>query len=138
MKTDLQKILSISGESGLFLFLSQTKGGIIAESLVTKKRSSFGINAKITALSDISIYTINEEVPLKSLLEKMNETLSGEIAPDPKSKPEVLADFFQKVLPDYDKDRFYHSHMKKVVGWYNILREFSSLDFVEEEKPENE
>lgn len=133
MKTDLQKILSISGESGLFEFVSQAKSGIIAESIITKKRSMFGIQAKVTSLSDISIYTDDQEVPLKEVFEKMKESLGEENAPDPKSDPKLLISFFEKVLPNYDKEKFYVSHMKKVVQWYNLLKEYASLEFTQPE-----
>jgi hypothetical protein len=48
----------------------------------------------------------------------------------------VLVSFFEKALPTYDRDRFYVSHMKKVVQWYNILKEHASLDFVAPETEE--
>lgn len=138
MKTDLQKILSVSGEPGLFLFLSQAKNGVIAESLVTKKRSAFGMNAKVTSLSDISIYTDKEEVSLKDVLTKMHEKLGDESAPNPKEDQKVIVSLFEEILSDYDRDRFYLSHMKKVVAWYNILKENASLDFVEEESEKDD
>ncbi len=131
MKTDLQKILSISGESGLFSFVSQGKSGIIAESFLTKKRSPFGVNAKVTSLSDISIYTEDEEMPLREVLVKMKEKLGESNAPDQKSDTKVLVSFFEEVIPTYDRGRFYTSHMKKVVQWYNLLKEYASLDFEE-------
>ncbi len=136
MKTDLKKILSISGEKGLFVHLAQGKSGIIVESLETKARKSFGISSKITSLADISIYTDEEDVALQQVFEKMSAQLNGEAAPNQKSDPKVLKAFFDKALPTYDRDRFYTSHMKKVVEWYNILREFASLDFVDEESEE--
>lgn len=129
MKTNLQKILSISGQPGLFLYISQASAGVIVESLTTKKRGIFGINSRLTSLSDISIYTTEEEIPLRKILERMHESLQENLAPDSKSTPEVLKEFFTEVLPDYDRDRFYLSHMKKVVEWYNILKEYASLDF---------
>lgn len=129
MKTNLQKILSVSGQSGLFLFISQASGGVIVEALATKKRSIFGMNTRLTSLSDISIYTTQEEVPLHKILVRMHEVLLENLAPDSKSNPEVLKKFFAEVLPDYDKDRFYLSHMKKVVDWYNALKEYASLEF---------
>ncbi len=131
--TDLQKILTVSGESGLFLYLSQGKGSVIAESLNTKKRIAFGINAKVTSLSDISIYTESDEIRLQELLEKMRDHLSSGPAMDPKSNTKLLVAFFEEILPDYDKDRFYTSHMKKVIQWYNILQGNGSLDFKKEE-----
>lgn len=129
MKTNLQKILSISGQPGLFLYISQASAGVIVESLTTKKRGIFGINSRLTSLSDISIYTTEEEIPLRKILEGMHESLQENLAPDSKSTPEVLKEFFTEVLPDYDRDRFYLSHMKKVVEWYNTLKEYASLDF---------
>jgi len=137
MKTDLHKILSVSGEPGLFLFISQASGGVIVEALATKKRGLFGMNARLTSLSDISIYTKDEEVPLHKILVKMHEILLEEAAPNSKSNPEVLKKFFAEVLPDYDRDRFYLSHMKKVVDWYNSLKEYATLEFeLAEEKEE--
>ncbi len=137
MKTNLQKILSISGQPGLFQYISQANAGVIVESLTTKKRALFGMSARLTSLSDISIYTTEEEVPLHQILVKMHDNLQDNAAPDAKSNPEVLKNFFAEVLPDYDKDRFYVSHMKKVVEWYNTLRQHASLDFeLPEEKSE--
>jgi len=138
MKTDLQKILSISGEQGLWLFISQAKNGIIAESLMTGARKTFGITAKVTSLSDISIYTSDEEMPLRQVLVKMNEKLAENSAPDAKSDNKTLVSFFESVIPEYDHDRFYVSHMKKVVGWYNIIKEHASFDFEDPEAPAEE
>ena len=138
MKTDLKKVLSISGQPGLFLYLSQANAGVVVESLVTKKRACFGISARSTSLADISIFTETDEVRLQHVFEKMHEVLGEENAPAGKSKPEVLKEFFAKVLPDYDKDRFYASHMKKVVEWYSCLKDNASLDFVQEEEEKAE
>lgn len=134
MKTDLSKILSISGQSGLFLYVSQSRTGAIVESLADKKRSCFGMSSKITTLADISIYTDGGEVKLKEVLLNMKEVLGDADAPSPKSPAEELKAIFEKALPDYDRERFYVSHMKKVVDWYNNLKKYASFDFVEEEE----
>ncbi len=133
MKTDLTKILSISGQSGLFNYISQARTGAIVESLADKKRSCFGMNSRITTLADISIYTDEGETKLKEVFLKMKAVLGDADAPTSKSAPEELKTFFEKALPDYDRNRFYVSHMKKVVDWYNALKKYASLDFVEEE-----
>jgi hypothetical protein len=140
MKTDLSKILAISGQSGLYLYISHARNGAIVEALADKKRSSVGMTSKITSLSDISIYTEDEEVKLQQVFLNMKEVLGEDNAPSAKSAPEVLKALFEKALPDYDRDRFYVSHMKKVVEWYNALKNYASLDFVnpEEEAEETE
>lgn len=54
MKTDLSKLLSISGLSGLYTYLAQVKSGALVENIETKKRSCVAMNNKISALEDIS------------------------------------------------------------------------------------
>ena len=131
MKTDLKKILSISGQPGLFLYLSQANAGVVVESIL---RTCYGVSARITSLSDISIFTETDEVRLQQVFEKMKEYLGENDAPSSKSSAEVLKELFENVLPDYDRDRFYVSHMKKVVDWYSCLKNYASLDFVQDEE----
>ena len=133
MKTDLTRILSISGQSGLFNYVSQARNGVVVESLVDGKRSSFGMTSKMTSLADISIYTDDEEVKLQQVFTNMKEVLGEDDAPSSKSTPETLKALFEKALPAYDRDRFYVSHMKKVVEWYNVLKNHASLDFTDPE-----
>ena len=134
MKTDLAKILSVRGQRGLFSYIAQSRTGAIAESLQDHKRVNFSATSGITTLEDISIYTMEGEVKLKEVFLKMKEVLGDADAPSPKASPEEIKALFEKALPDDDGDRFYVSHMKKVVEWYNQLKNFASLDFVEEEE----
>ena len=138
MKTDLSKILAVSGQSGLFLYISNTRTGAVVEALADKKRSAVAATSKITSLADISIYTDDEEVKLQQVFLNMKEVLGEDAAPSAKSDAAVLKALFEKALPTYDRDRFYVSHMKKVVEWYNALRSYASFDFVnpDEEKEE--
>ena len=138
MKTDLRKVLSISGQSGLFMYISQANQGAIVEALQTKKRTCCPMSARMTSLSDISIYTDEEEVKLQDVFEKMHACLGENDAPSAKSDAKVLKALFEEALPTYDRDRFYVSHMKKVVEWYNILKNHASLDFESLEMPEEE
>ena len=140
MKTDLAKILSISGQPGLYLYIAQARSGAIVEALSDKKRSCFGLTAKMTTLADISIYTAEGEMKLSEVFLKLKDVLGGGEAPTSKASAEELKALFAKAVPDYDGERFYVSHMKKVVDWYNCLLKYASLDFVtpEEEKSEAE
>lgn len=140
MKTDLTKILSISGQPGLYLYIAQARSGAIVESLSDKKRSCFGLTSKMTTLADISIYTTEGEMKLSEVFLKLKDVLGGAEAPSSKASSEELEALFAKAVPDYDGERFYVSHMKKVVDWYNCLLKYASLDFVtpEEETSESE
>lgn len=138
MKTDLSKVLAISGQSGLYNYVSHSRTGVIVESLADKKRSNVSASGKVTSLADISIYTDEEEVKLQQVFLNMKEVLGDADAPTSKAKPEELKAIFEKALPTYDRDRFYVSHMKKVVDWYNALKNHASLDFVEPESEDAE
>ena len=138
MKTDLSKVLAISGQSGLYNYVSNSRTGVIVEALADKKRSNVSASGKVTSLADISIYTDDEEVKLQQVFLNMKEVLGDADAPTSKAKPEELKALFEKALPTYDRDRFYVSHMKKVVDWYNALKNHASLDFVEPESEDAE
>lgn len=136
MKTDLTRILAISGQSGLYLYISQARNGAIVEALSDKKRSSVSATSKITSLADISIYTDDEEVKLQQVFLNIKDVLGDADAPSSKASADEIKALFEKALPDYDRDRFYVSHMKKVVDWYNSLKKYASLDFVDPEEAE--
>ena len=138
MKTDLSRILAISGQSGLFNYVSSSRTGVIVESLADKKRSNVAASGKVKSLADISIYTDDEEVKLQQVFLNLKEVLGDADAPTSKAAPEELKALFEKALPTYDRDRFYVSHMKKVVDWYNALKNYASLDFVEPETEDAE
>ena len=135
-KTDLARILSISGQGGLFLYIAQARQGAIVESVKTKARTSCSMKARITSLADISIYTDEGELKLQKVFEQLHEALGEQDAPTSKASAEELKAVFAKAVPNYDGDRFYVSHMKKVVDWYNELKNFATLEFVTDEERE--
>jgi hypothetical protein len=130
---DLTEILSISGKPGLYKMMTHTKNGMLVESLHDNKRFPVFAHEKVSSLEEISIFTENEDIPLKEVFKKIFELLEGEKALSHKSPGEELKDFFEDAIPDYDKERVYVSDIKKVIQWYNILHEMKMLDFTEEE-----
>lgn len=133
---DLSKILSISGKPGLYLILSQTKTGALVESLIDKKRFPVFINEKINTLSDISIFTTDEDVLLKDVLHAIYKKENGGPCIDSKSDPKELKAYMLEILPNFDQDRVYASDMKKLFSWYNLLQKENILDFSEEKATE--
>ena len=129
MKTDLSKILTVSGYSGLYLFISESKNGVIAESLIDKKRSCLSGRDRMSSLSDIAVYTDADELRLQEVFEKIKAVAESQEVPAHKADPKLIQAFFQVAIPNYDRSRFYASHMKKVIEWYHILRQNDALDF---------
>lgn len=130
----LEKVLSISGKPGLFLLKSQTRNGFLAESLLDGKTINVSGRHSVSLLSEIAIYTLTSEVPLREVFQKISEKEDGKETIDHKVPKEELEEFFFGILPDYDEDRVYASDIKKIVQWYNMLVKNDLADFSEPEK----
>ena len=127
----LKDILAISGESGLFKIITQTKNSIIVEHIETKKKMPAYASHKISALEDIAIFTYDDEINLKDVLLKIFEKENGGQAISHKAAKEELKNYFESILPNYDKERVYVSDIKKIISWYNTLNKSNII------KPEN-
>ena len=139
MKTDLAKILSVSGQHGLYLYLAQARTGAIAESLADKKRTLFDTHSKVSTLNDIAIFTSEGELRLAEVFTAMKKLAdAGTAVPSSKDNANAIKAFFASAIPNYDEDRFYVSHMKKVLDWYGELDKYASFDFVTDEEREKE
>jgi hypothetical protein len=135
---DLSKVMAISGKSGLFKIVSQSRGSIIVESLVDGKKIPVFATHRSSILEDISMFTYSEDVPLKKVLWAIYQKEEGKsISIDLKNEGSPLKEYFESVLPDYDKERVYASDIKKVFVWYNQLLEHNLIsEPIEEEKTE--
>lgn len=135
---ELSKILSISGKPGLYKMLTQTKNGLVVESMLDGKKFTAFSHERISTLEEISIYTQDEDRPLKEILKAIYEMQEGKAAISVKSSNNEMKAFFEKAVPDYDKENVYVSDIKKVLNWYNVLHEQNLLDFTEEEEEKEE
>ena len=131
----LDKILSISGKPGLYKILTQTRNGFVVESLINQKKVSVNIHSNISVLSEIAVYTLTEELPLREVLKKIRDKeVSKQTSISHKDSKDKLEEYFFEVLPDYDEDRVYASDIKKIIQWYNLLQKHGMLDALEEAK----
>ncbi|MCW5515952.1 DUF5606 domain-containing protein [Muriicola sp. Z0-33] len=129
----LDKILSIGGRPGLFKLLTQTRTGFVAESLLDKRRVSVGMSSNVSVLSEIAIYTLDEELPLREVFQKIQtKEKGGRTAIGHKEDKLKLEEYFFEILPNYDEDRVYPSDIKKVIQWYNILNDHGITNFTED------
>ena len=132
---EFKDVLAISGQPGLFKYVARSNNGIIVESLADGKRMNATASSRVSALSEISMYTYGDDVPLAAVMTSMHEHYSGGQALSHKESPEKLKAAFAEVLADYDRERVHVSDIKKVFAWYNIL---NSLGFTEYKLPDEE
>jgi hypothetical protein len=131
---DLKEFLSVTGKPGLCKIIAKNKTGMIVESIIDKKRFPVYTSDKIINMEDVSIYTTGEDMQLGNVFKKIFDKENGGKSIDHKSDDKKLREYFEQILPEYDKDRVYASDIRKVINWYNILQSQSILDF--SEKPE--
>jgi hypothetical protein len=133
---DLTKIMTIAGKPGLYQLYSQTKNGIVVESLIDGRKLPVFANDRVSSLQDISIFTTGEDMPLEDVLKALFTKLNGEKALDPKSDKKELIAFMDENLPEWDRERVYPSDLKKLVTWYNMLIEHKLIDLKDKDESE--
>ena len=137
---DLSKIVSISGKPGLYVVKSQAVGRLIVESVLDGKCSPAFARERMSSLEEISIFSTDEDRPLKEVFMMIHDKMGDKVDFDfKKASNEELREKFAFVMPDYDEEAVYPSDMKKVFAWYQMLVDKYLLDFtVEVEQPEAE
>jgi len=135
---NLKKIISISGQPGLFQFVSQSRNGIIVESLLDKKRMNASASAKVSSLGDIAVYTETGEVALREVLKGIRTKENGGQATAAKLTNDQLKAYLEAVLPEFDKEKVYASDIKKMIAWYNLLQSKDMLALLDVEEAAEE
>lgn len=130
---NLRGLVAVTGKPGLFKLVGQNKNGFVIEGL-DKQTVRHIVNlstTKMATLEDITIFAEDDEIKLITIFNEMKSR--GQELPDPKSDGKVLRDFFREIAPSHDETRVYASDIKKIISWYNIIKE---LPLFEEEEPE--
>ena len=136
---DFSKIVSISGKPGLFVVKSQAVGRLIVESVLDGKCSPAFARERMSSLEEISIFSTDEDRPLKDVFKMIHDKMGDKVDFDfKKASNEELREKFAFVMPDYEEEAVYPSDMKKVFAWYQMLVDKNLLDFTEEAEAQPE
>ena len=131
---NLQSVISITGKPGLYKVVTQTKNGLIVESITDGKRMPVYSSEKVSALEDISLYTYEDDLPLADVYEKFYKKTVGKKVIDHKSSPEELRTYLKGIIEDFDQERVYNSDIKKLFQWFNLLIDAGLLKPEKKEK----
>lgn len=135
----LDKIISIGGKPGLYEVALQTRTGVVATSLIDGKRINASVRNQVSLLSEINIYGLEKEVPLREIFKMIYAKEEGKACSvKPKASATELEAFFFDVFQDYDEERVYPSDIKKIIQWYNIIAEKAPEVFTEESPAEED
>ncbi len=126
---ELKDILAISGQPGLYKYVAQSQRGVIVESLIDGKRMNASATSRVSALTEISMFTEGEDIALADVFTNIWNYTEGKEAISHKESADRIQAEFAKVLPEYDRDRVHVSDMKKCFAWYNLLVKAGFTEF---------
>ena len=126
---EMKVYLAISGHTGLYKYVAQSMRGVIVESHTDGKRMNASATSRVSALTEISMYTEGEDIPLAEVFTNIWNYTNGQKAVSHKESAETIKEEFAKVLPEYDRERVHVSDMKKCFAWYNTLVEAGFTEF---------
>ena len=121
---DLKELVAVSGLPGLYkLVTSRSNGLVVADIDSGKTRFASLRKHQFTPLETVGIYTYTDTTELKEIFKSMI------LNPPPEGKVEnsKYFDYFEMILPDFDKDKVYLSDIKKIIKWYEFLKKRDML-----------
>jgi hypothetical protein len=125
----LKNIISVSGEPGLFELVDSKNNGVVLRSPLTGKVKFYSVRIhQFTPLETIGIYTDMDTAELSDIFTTMKTKETELPVPSSKDPNNKIMDYFVQILPNYDPDRVYASDVKKVIKWYNAMKECGFLD----------
>lgn len=133
-RIDVDKIITVTGEPGLYKIITNGTKGVIVENIIDKKRTIVLNNSKLFSLETVRIFTNDAEMFVSEALYRLYEVLNGQPAPHhKKSSDDEIKTLFEKAIPEYDRERVYINNMRKLIQWYNTLHSANMLNVIEDE-----
>ena len=132
---EYNKLISVTGFSGLFELVSSKNDGAILKSL-DDNTTKFISNRQhqFSHLESIEVYTNDENVNLSEIFKAMD---SSAIALPSEKDNKAVRSYFEQVYPDMDFERVYNSDMKKMVRWFAVIKK-NNIEIKLTEAPQEE
>ena len=137
---ELKDIVSVSGVPGLHKIIGRNKTGLIVETIGTGKKFATTLQQRVSVLADIAMFTDEGEMKLWQVLQQLKALdESGKNPPAAGADNDTVKGYMALVLPNFDREKVYPGDMKKLFGWYGIIKDlldWSKLGQEEEETTE--
>jgi len=135
---NIEKLVAVSGLPGLHKIVANRDNGLIVEDLENgKTRFCSSRKHQFSPMETIAIFTDdNDSEQIEKVFQAMLDQKDKNPVPAPNGPPADLKAYFEKILPNYDRDKVHVSHIKKVIKWYNQLDKTGLLTAEAPEKKE--
>ena len=132
---EYSKLISITGFSSLYEIFGKKGEGILVRSLDDRSVKFVSPRANtFSQLESIEVFTIRKNVKLAEVFLAMEA--SAEVLPAEKDA-KATKEYFTKVYPDLDFDRVYASDMKKMLRWFNVIKQHGiTIELLKEDSTE--
>lgn len=121
---DIKNIVAISGLPGLFKIISTKSNGLLVADPDTGRSRFCSVRQhQFTPMETVAIYTDSDTIEIAKVFQNMLDKQPELPVPAPTASHPELQKYFAVIIPDYDRDRVFHSDMKKVIKWFNYLNE---------------
>ena len=130
----ISELLVVTGISGLHLMEGKRENGLIIRGLSgDKKRFASSRKHMFTPLDNITIYTDEDGLPIVDVFRRIRDS-STAIPSGGDGK--ALRDYFTEIVPEHDAERVYSSDIKKVLLWFNQLKDADLLHLLDSDQEE--
>lgn len=120
---NLEKLVAVTGISGVFRLVANRNNGLIIEDLDSGKRSFASARKhQFSPLETIGIFTDDGKTEeLAAIFQKIRETRENNPPCDVDAPAEEVKTYFASLLPTYDRNKVQLGDMKKVIRWFRFL-----------------
>ena len=136
---NINNIVAVSGLPGLFKLVATKSNGLIIADVDTGKTKFCSIRQhQFTPMETVALYTESDTAEISKVFQTMLDKGVELTMPAHNAAHKELQNYFEAILPDYDRDRVFHSDMKKVIKWFNFLNDRGYLTAKDETDSEEE
>lgn len=121
---NIKNIVAVSGLPGLYKLVATKSNGLLVSDPDSGKTRFCSVRQhQFTPMETVAIYTDSDTVEIGKVFQNMLDQQASHPVPSPQADHKVLQAYFTVIIPDYDRDRVFHSDMKKVIKWFTFLNE---------------
>ena len=127
--------VAVSGLPGLYKLVTTRNNGLVVEDVDSGKTRFLSVRKyQFTPLETVAIYTDDDAEEIVKVFATIQEKEKEIPVPSTSGAAPELFAYFGEILPNYDRERVMISDVKKVIKWYNFLKNRDLLSFGDEEE----
>lgn len=131
----LDEYIAVSGLPGIYKVGASRNNGLLLEDIDTGKTRFASVRKhQFTPLASVAIYTVMDSTPLNEIFQNMKAQMAENPPVSTNADSAEIFNYFERILPDFDRDKVYISDIKKVIKWFVFLNDRNLLETTSDEE----